>query len=481
MQIATSTLPNVFPSQVTSSHSRETTKASGITVSHGQTSASCRHGPAQKPEHRAISDYRVRQLAGSALQAGMGLMRSVAGYAFNQVMTSPYIDGVAPGLKTLLSFAVFYHQLQPAGAKCPSDEFSCDNGKCIYISDLCDGHDDCFDNTDERKDVCTKDKCEKLGRFICNSAKCIDTKGVCNGRDSGYGHLDCGDGSDEGAKTCTQDRCEKLGRSFLCHNSSKCISTERVCNGHNSCNTLNVTDNSDEGPDLCTQDQCEKLGRSILCNYEDKPTCISRRMQCDGYIDCGDGSDEGADFCTQARCEELGRSFLCKNKRCIEPKYVCNKDDCNLVKSYWYDNCDDNSDEGADLCTQAKCEELGRDFRCDSSKCIPRDKVCDGNFDCCDFSDERADLCHTVAPPAYGWLALPAVLTIAAYGVCTYKSYKTLRQANPDSSTTPLLLNALSNPLQFRQSHHQPAATAEPSTGSANNNNPVVQLEQQNV
>ncbi len=469
MQIATSTLPNVFPSQVTSSHSRETTKASGIAVSHGQTSASCRHGPTQKPEHRAISDYRVRQLAGSALQAGMGLMRSVAGYAFSQVMTSPYIDGVAPGLKTLLSFAVFYHQLQPAGATCPSDEFSCDNGKCIDIrEDLCDGFNNCRDNnnSDERKDICTKDKCEELERFICANKKCIKRRWACNGRDAGNVYMDCGDGSDEGPKICTQDRCEKLGRSFLCRNSSKCISTERVCNGHNSCDTQNVTDNSDEGPDLCTQDQCEKLGRSILCGNRSRPICISRRMQCDGKDQCRDGSYEGANFCTKARCEELGRSFLCgKNKKCIETKFVCKKDFCDLYRDY-YNYCDDNSDEGADLCTQAKCEELGRDFRCDSSKCIPRDKVCDGNFDCCDHSDEQADLCNTDAPPAYGWLALPAVLTIAAYGVCTYKSYKTLRQANPDSSTTLLLLNALRHPLQFRQSHHQPAVPAQPPTGS---------------
>ncbi|MBO9479986.1 MULTISPECIES: hypothetical protein [Gammaproteobacteria] len=84
-------------------------------------------------------------------------------------------------------------------------------------------------------------------------------------------------------------------------------------------------------------------------------------------------------------------------------------------------------------------------------------------------------------PPAYAWFALPAALTIAAYGVCTYKSYKALRQANPDSSTTPLLLNALRHPLQFRQPHHQPAAPAQPSTGSGRVNSPVVQLGRQNV
>ncbi|WBA83135.1 hypothetical protein [Endozoicomonas sp. GU-1] len=397
-------------------------------------------------------------------------MRSVAGYAFNQVMTSPYIDGVAPGLKTLLSFAVFYHQLQLAGATCPSDEFSCNNSQCISDKDqVCNGVDNCGDNSDEGENLCTEDTCKELGReFRCPKSKeCINFNKVCDGIYSDkeyYPYNHCLDRSDEGPKTCTQDRCEKLERSFLCKN-KKCIEPKYVCDGaidgYDNCG-----DESDEGEKLCTQAKCDELGRSILCGNRSRPICISRRMQCDGKDQCRDGSYEGANFCTKARCEELGRSFLCgKNKKCIETKFVCKKDFCDLYRDY-YNYCDDNSDEGADLCTQAKCEELGRDFRCDSSKCIPRDKVCDGNFDCCDHSDEQANLCNTDAPPAYGWLALPAVLTIAAYGVCTYKSYKTLRQANPDSSTTLLLLNALRHPLQFRQPHHQPAVPAQPPTGS---------------
>ncbi|WP_257283814.1 LDL receptor domain-containing protein [Endozoicomonas sp. SESOKO1] len=455
MQITTSTLPNTFPSQVTSSHSRENTKTSGIAVSHEQRDASCRHSPTQKPEHKVISDYSVKQLADSALQAGTGLMRGAAGFAFNQVMASPYIDGVAPGLKTLLRLAVFYHQLQPAGAACAPDRFNCANEECIPIDYSCNGHDDCGDNSDERADLCTQDKCEELGRFYCDNKKCIDLRWACDGV------YDCDDNSDEGGDFCTQDKCEELKRDFQCDN--RCISRNFVCDGD-----INCFDHSDDRADLCTRDKCEELGRDFLCG--DSTRCIPRHFVCDGDIDCSDNSDDRADLCTRDRCEELGRDFLCGNSTCLPRAKLCDG----------YIDCSDNSDERADLCTRDRCEELGRDFQCDNSKCIPRNWLCDGHKDCFDLSDERAELCDTDSS-VYAWFALPAVLTAGAiYGICTYASYKTLRQANPDSSTTPLLLNALRHPLQFRQPH-QPAATAETSTSSGRVNNPVELLELQNL
>ena len=36
---------------------------------------------------------------------------------------------------------------------CPIGKFLCDNGKCIYHAFICDGHNDCGDNSDEQE-VC---------------------------------------------------------------------------------------------------------------------------------------------------------------------------------------------------------------------------------------------------------------------------------------------------------------------------------------
>ncbi|USE37347.1 LDL receptor domain-containing protein [Endozoicomonas sp. SCSIO W0465] len=454
MLVTTSAVPNDFPFQSGASSSAKTSNGTGIAVCQAHTR--CHHDSVQQPEHKAISDYRVRQLAGDALQTGRKLVRSAVHFAFSQVMSSPYIGAVAPGLKeTLLGLAVLYSQQQPTLAACASGQFQCNNNICINPGWQCDGDIQCFDSSDEQG--CTQDKCKELGRFICDNNKCINPELQCDGDNN------CGDNSDE--QGCTQEKCEALGR-FICDN-KECINLSLQCDDYDDCG-----DNSDEQG--CTKDKCEELGRFICDNKE----CIDSEWQCDGDKDCSDNSDEQG--CTQDKCERLGRDFHCANDICIDTGLQCNG----------FNDCYDSSDE--DGCTQDKCEMLGRDFHCDNNQCIDPKGLCNGYDDCHDSSDEQMVLCSPVTssssnsssnpatspilnatdtgleasaePSPYAWLALPAVLAAgaaAAYGVCTYKSYKTLRQGNPNAPTTPLLLNALRHPLQFRQSHHQPEAAME--------------------
>lgn len=53
-----------------------------------------------------------------------------------------------------------------ASRTCPSSEFTCDNGGCVSRSWLCDGDDDCGDNSDETGQQCGEICLKKL---ICLS------------------------------------------------------------------------------------------------------------------------------------------------------------------------------------------------------------------------------------------------------------------------------------------------------------------------
>jgi len=44
----------------------------------------------------------------------------------------------------------------PGGRYCPESKFECGNHLCVNQGDLCDGTDDCGDNSDESPSLCSK-------------------------------------------------------------------------------------------------------------------------------------------------------------------------------------------------------------------------------------------------------------------------------------------------------------------------------------
>ena len=68
---------------------------------------------------------------------------------------------------------------------CGPNKWRCENGNCITDTWMCDGFDDCGDNSDESICPCLDQE------FRCNNSKCIPDSWTCDGAD------DCGDGSDE--------------------------------------------------------------------------------------------------------------------------------------------------------------------------------------------------------------------------------------------------------------------------------------------
>ncbi|KAG0730038.1 Low-density lipoprotein receptor-related protein [Chionoecetes opilio] len=236
---------------------------------------------------------------------------------------------------------------------CATWDFTCANGRCIEKTWVCDGDDDCLDNSDEEQN-CTEVTCRE-DEFQCGSRKCITNTFRCDSDN------DCGDFSDE--TDCVNVTCE--ASYFQCDN-GRCIPLNWKCDSENDCG-----DSSDEG-DFCANKTCSYF--QFTC--PSTGACIPQAWVCDGDNDCYDNKDE--EGCPPIAC--TAAQFKCNNqKQCIHESYKCDE----------IPDCDDASDElGCPTVGPNECIEENQ-FRCKKSGiCIPKSWKCDGNADCEDKSDE---------------------------------------------------------------------------------------------
>ncbi|BES93010.1 low-density lipoprotein receptor activity [Nesidiocoris tenuis] len=281
--------------------------------------------------------------------------------------------------------------------------FACRNGQSIQKAWMCDGEDDCGDNSDEDHPECVSSvPCDPATQFTCrDNGRCIPLALKCDREP------DCGDGSDEDSAMCMTTDCQ--AGQFKCAGDLECVPMTWVCDGTKDCNNgadeahcnrtctdkeFSCGDDSKSLPCVdiswrCDGDlDCPNGADEVGCAPKNKcapkmdftcsdGSCVPLRFLCDGDFDCADRSDENN--CTDGRgllktCRD--NQFECPDRKtCIHKSWLCDEE--------W--DCPDGADEAPGLCARSCARGM---FRCANSECVPGAARCDGVRDCADSSDE---------------------------------------------------------------------------------------------
>jgi len=312
--------------------------------------------------------------------------------------------------KTMYTSAFSELMVSPVGAV--NDKFTCDDNGEILRKDVCNGHNDCRDRSDESV-------------FTC-----------CKGGESGVNN---------GTRFCLKND-DSGGDIFVCDDASRqTILKEKRCDG-----IVDCADGIDENVSVCCQDGEERInnatriclkqggaGEELFVCYDNMQTIV-KDWRCDGYADCKDESDEkvGGINPTCFHCDDGNNGVL------ILGELRCNRNN----------DCADDSDEKING-TNPTC------FHCDNETLIFGELRCNGNNDCFDGSDESwscptsdaafTDAAFTDATSIKAGMLGTGVIALGAYVVMLVK----YRDKKSTKGAFAWLASPITEPVRYLRRH----------------------------
>ncbi|XP_017890869.1 modular serine protease isoform X2 [Ceratina calcarata] len=200
------------------------------------------------------------------------------------------MKNTVPAVILILTYSLTEHGYAQSN-RCGIGKFRCKNSECISSELLCDGQEDCADQSDETAEECNKPEIT-CGDYLfrCSYGACVSGNAPCNGI------KDCADNSDETLPRCRRNSDSTIrtckADEFNCTN-GQCINRDGLCDGKADC-----ADASDETYFQCGDIPC--TGYAFRCDYG---ACINGNFKCNGINDCVNGSDEDPKLCKTERPE----------------------------------------------------------------------------------------------------------------------------------------------------------------------------------
>jgi hypothetical protein len=142
---------------------------------------------------------------------------------------------------------------------CTSNEFRCDDGRCIPLRWKCDQEQDCDSGEDEKEcsDIGNTNRECNDDEYTCKDSRCILKNWVCDGTPDckrGEDEADCDVKCDVGQFTCPSKTLSVRER-----RQNYCVNQKHICDGHKDCISGEDEDNCPKMHACSTNTKCQQL------------------------------------------------------------------------------------------------------------------------------------------------------------------------------------------------------------------------------